>query len=101
MDHARDALTTAYREQQEKHPVALSNQDIRRIFRVVLIAISHDEDQVAKNWDDVQGIVREAVDAHLSADMQKIKGAVTQVLLDVVKTAQRNTPVYVTPPPYQ
>lgn len=99
MIHARAALTQAFQVLSEEHPAVFSNLEVRLIFRVVLLVVSH-EDQPAKTWDDVRGVVAEAVDAHLSEQMRPIQPAIVKVLLDVVDSAVRIAPVFVTPPPY-
>ena len=99
MDHARDALTLAYKAKQILYPKVMTNLDIRRVFRVVLVVLGNEE-QGVKSWDDIRDVVEEAVDAHFPHTQYVISPAVKRVLLDVVDDAQRFSPVYISPPPY-
>lgn len=100
MKHARDALNDAYRTASEEHQGVLDDQRIRRVFQVILIAISG-EDSGIKTWEDVRGTVKEAVDAHLSDDMTEVQDSVESVLMDIVNRAARETKTYVSPPAFQ
>lgn len=99
MQHARAALTEAYKTLQDQHPNVFGNLGIRKVFRVVLLVISSEE-QVAKTWNDVKGVILEATEAHLPEEMTPIKPAVEKALLDVLAQAKRIAPVYISPPPF-
>lgn len=101
MKDARKALNDALQAAAEEHPSLMEEQRIKRVFQVVIIALSG-EDAAIRNWNDVRGCAKEAVEAHLDPDMKaKLQDSVTSILMDIIDRAQKDAPTFVSPPPFQ
>lgn len=100
MKNARTALNDALQAAATEHPELKDETRIKHVFQVMIIALSSDESSL-KSWDDVRGCAKEAVDAHLDASMHRIRGTVEKILLDIVDRAEKDTPTFVSPPPFQ